>query len=98
MRKTNHRKAQPQSAAQVQALNQRLTELGQRFVQLSAQGDFAAALAVNEQARRIVPRHPQILGDAALCHLRLGDREKGLVRADKGYALAKAGRDCVEAR
>ena len=76
MRKTNHRKAQPQSAAQVQALNQRLTELGQRFVQLSAQGDFAAALAVNEQARRIVPRHPQILGDAALCHLRLGDREK----------------------
>jgi Flp pilus assembly protein TadD len=76
MKKTNHRKAPSQSAAQVQALNQRLTELGQRFVQLSAQGDFAAALAVNEQARRIVPRHPQILGDAALCHLRLGDREK----------------------
>ena len=66
MKKTHHRKAPPQTAAQLQALNLRLTDLGQRFVQLSAQGDFAAALAVNEQARRIVPGHPQILGDAAL--------------------------------
>lgn len=76
MGKNNHRQAQPQTAAQVQALKQRLSELGQRFVQLSAQGDFAAALAINEQARMIMPGHPQILGDAALCHLRLGDREK----------------------
>jgi hypothetical protein len=48
MKKNNYRKAPPQTIAQVQALNQRLTELGQRFLQLSAQGDFAAALAVNE--------------------------------------------------
>jgi tetratricopeptide (TPR) repeat protein len=78
MKTPHYRKAQSQTAAQVQALNQRLTGLGQRFVQLSAQGDFVAALAVNEQARRIVPRHPGVLGDAALCHLRLGDWEKAL--------------------
>jgi tetratricopeptide (TPR) repeat protein len=61
-------------------LNQSLSALGQRFVQLSAQGDHAAALAVNAQARAPMPEHPQILGDAALCHLRLREY-------DTSYAL-----------
>lgn len=88
MKKTSYRKVPTPSTGQAQALNQRLAELGQRFVQLSAQGDFAAALAVNEQARRIRPRHPQILGDAAFCHLRLGDREKALGIYLQACALA----------
>lgn len=78
MKKIQGFKASPakSTAKSAATLNRQLSDLGQRFVQLSAQGDFAAALAVNTQARQLMPLHPQILGDAAFCHLRLGDREQ----------------------
>lgn len=75
----------PQNAAQ---LNKRLTELGQRFVALSNQGKFAEALKVNALARQIIPKHPQILGDAALCHLRLLDYDKARTLYLQACALA----------
>ena len=76
MKKIQRAKAAPAKSRATATLNRQLSDLGQRFVQLSAQGDFAAALAVNTQARQLMPLHPQILGDAAFCHLRLGDREQ----------------------
>ena len=78
----------PRSPKDIALLNQRLSALGQRFVQLSAQGEHAAALAVNAQARALMPEHPQILGDAALCHLRLRDHEKAYALYRKACALA----------
>ncbi|PVE05633.1 tetratricopeptide repeat protein [Limnohabitans planktonicus] len=75
----------PQNAAQ---LNKRLSELGQRFVALSNQGKFAEALKVNALARQIIPKHPQILGDAALCHLRLLDYDKARTLYLQACALA----------
>ena len=77
----------PRSAKDIAQLNQRLSALGQRFVQLSAQGDHAAALAVNAQARALMPEHPQILGDAALCHLRLCEYEQSYAMYRKACAL-----------
>ena len=76
MKKFQRAKAAPAKSRATATLNRQLSDLGQRFVQLSAHGDFAAALAVNTQARQLMPLHPQILGDAAFCHLRLGDREQ----------------------
>lgn len=76
MKKIQGAQAAPAKVRSTATLNRQLSELGQRFVQLSAQGDYAAALAINAQARQLMPLHPQILGDAAFCHLRLGDREQ----------------------
>jgi tetratricopeptide (TPR) repeat protein len=80
--------SKPPSPNDIAQLNQRLSALGQRFVQLSGQGEHAAALAVNAQARALMPEHPQILGDAALCHLRLRDYEKAHALYRKACALA----------
>ena len=80
--------AKPRSPKDIAQMNQRLSALGQRFVQLSAQGEHAAALAVNVQARALLPEHPQIMGDAALCHLRLRDYEKAYTLYRKACALA----------
>lgn len=76
-------RAKPQSAGRPSAsavgqINARLKTLGQQYLSLTSAGDFVAALAVNAQAKALAPNHPQIVGDAALCHLRLGD-----------YALAR---------
>lgn len=61
------------SPAQTNALEARLQALGQRFMQLSGAGQWEQALQVNAQAQTLVPAHPAVLGDAGLCHLRLGD-------------------------
>jgi len=79
--------SKPRSPKDIAQLNQQLSALGQRFVQLSAQGDHAAALAVNAQARALMPEHPQILGDAALCHLRLREYEQSYAMYRKACAL-----------
>jgi len=63
----------PVSAADLAQLNTRLQALGQQFVALTAVGDYEKAQQVNAKARVLAPNHPQILGDAGLCHLRLGD-------------------------
>jgi len=75
------------SAKDIAQLNQNLSALGQRFVQLMAQSEHAAALAVNAQARALMPQHPQILGDAALCHLRLREYDKAHALYLKACAL-----------
>ncbi len=75
------------SAQDIAQLNQNLSALGQRFVQLMAQGEHAAALGVNAQARALMPQHPQILGDAALCHLRLREYDKAHATYLKACAL-----------
>ncbi len=79
--------AKPRSPSNIARLNQSLSDLGQRFVQLCAQGDHAAALAVNAQARALMPEHPQILGDAALCHLRLREYNKSYALYRQACAL-----------
>lgn len=75
------------SAQDIAQLNQNLSALGQRFVQLMAQGEHVAALAVNARAQALMPQHPQILGDAALCHLRLREYEKAYAIYLKACAL-----------
>lgn len=75
------------SAQDIAQLNQDLSALGQRFVQLMAQGAYAAALAVNARAQALMPQHPQILGDAALCHLRLREYETAYAIYLKACAL-----------
>ena len=75
------------SAKDIAQLNQNLSALGQRFVQLMAQSEHAAALAVNAQARALMPQHPQILGDAELCHLRLREYDKAHAPYPKACAL-----------
>jgi hypothetical protein len=66
------------AASAVAQINAQLQTLGQQYLSLTSAGDFVAALAVNAQAKALAPNHARIVGDAALCHLRLGD-----------YALAR---------
>lgn len=64
----------------VEQINAQLQALGKRYTELAAAGDYAAGLETLAQALRLAPNHPTILGDRALCHLRL-----------KNYALAREG-------
>lgn len=77
----------PRTPKDIAKLNQRLNALGAQFLTLSAQGDHVAALEVNRQARALVPEHPQILGDAGLCHLRLRHHDKAYDFYRKACAL-----------
>lgn len=71
-----------------QQINDRLQSLSQRFMQLCAAGQWATALEVNAQAQALLPSHAAILGDAGLCHLRLGALDKARASYSQAIALA----------
>lgn len=71
-----------QSPKHLSLLNKKLNQLGEQYRQLVAKADYAAALKVTIQAQSLVPGNPQVLGDTALCQLRLGQWESA-------YALYK---------
>lgn len=50
----------------------RFAALGAEVQRLSAAGAHAQALTVAQQALRLAPGHPVVMGDLALCHMRLG--------------------------
>ena len=52
-----------------------LAALGQAVRQGCDRGDFPAALSFATQALALAPGHPVVLGDLALCHMRLGQLE-----------------------
>lgn len=60
------------NARLVADLNQKLNKLGAQYRAFCAAGDFAQALKVTQEANRIIPGNPIVLGDAGLCYLRLG--------------------------
>lgn len=60
------------SDSQALSLEEQLQSLSQSFMALSAAGRWSEALQINARALAWLPKHPGILGDAGLCHLRLG--------------------------
>jgi tetratricopeptide (TPR) repeat protein len=70
----------------VAQINAELQVLGQRFLALSNAGNHQAALDTLAQAAKLAPNHPTIMGDQALCHLRL----KNYAQAREGFAKAAA--------
>lgn len=65
---------------------QALAHLSQRYSAFMAQGQFAQALAVAQEALTLAPEVAGVVGDAGLAHLRLGDYEQ----ARRSYAQASA--------
>ncbi len=61
-----------------------LAALNRNYLACLSQGDWASAYAVAQQALTAMPGHPQILGDVALCQMRLGQ----LDAAEASYARA----------
>jgi hypothetical protein len=53
-------------------MHNQLQALADQYKEKVRLGHLEAALAVNVQAQRLVGPHPQIMGDAGYCHLRLG--------------------------
>jgi hypothetical protein len=53
-------------------LQARFAALGQEVRTLCGRAEFARALTVAEQALAMAPGHPRVLGDIALCRMRLG--------------------------
>jgi hypothetical protein len=47
--------------------------LNEHYLQMLQIRDFSQALSVAEQALVLMPSHPQVLGDVALCQMRLGN-------------------------
>lgn len=70
----------------VAQINAELQALGQKFLAQSGAGDHQAALITLAQAAKLAPNHPTIMGDQALCHLRL----KNYAQAREGFAKAAA--------
>lgn len=50
-----------------------LSDLNQKYLSALEAGDHRRALAVALLALQVMPDHPQILGDVALCQMRLGN-------------------------
>ena len=69
------------------SLQSRLQALSEQYTQKVRQGRLEEALAVNLQAQGLVGPHPQILGDAGYCHLRLGHFEQALALYRQATAL-----------
>ncbi len=61
-----------------------LAALSRQYLACLSRGDWALGLAVAEQALQTLPGHAQILGDVALCQMRLGR----LDAAQASYAAA----------
>ena len=57
------------------AMVAQLAALGQAVRQHCDRGDFQAALSFANQALALAPGHPVVLGDLALCRMRLGQLE-----------------------
>lgn len=74
-----HAPTSPTPAAQAQ-----LAALGRQVQQLIGSGDFRAALVAARAALIMVPDNGRVLGDIALCHMRLGE----LKRAQATYLQA----------
>ena len=55
-----------------------LRDLNRRYLACLAQGDWTGACALAEQALAWLPGHPQILGDVALCRMRLERLDEAL--------------------
>lgn len=57
---------------------EQLADLNRRYLQHLESGDWPAAYALAQQALAAMPGHPQILGDVALCQMRLGQLDAAL--------------------
>jgi Flp pilus assembly protein TadD len=55
--------------------SEQLAKLKEHYLQMLQIRDFSQALSVAEQALVLMPGHPQVLGDVALCQMRLGNYE-----------------------
>jgi len=53
--------------------HEQLAELNRRYLACLAASDWPQAFTVAQQALQAMPGHPQILGDVALCQMRLGN-------------------------
>jgi hypothetical protein len=85
MTSSSERFKSPKAIAQV---NLKLQALSQRFMGLIEQGHFAEALTVSQQAQRLAPDHPRVIGDQALCYLRLRQFELARAMYRKACTLA----------
>ena len=63
----------PVQAKQVVLSPEALAELNQRYLAYLGVGDWPSAFELAKEALQALPEHPQILGDVALCQMRLGD-------------------------
>jgi tetratricopeptide (TPR) repeat protein len=75
------------SSASFEQINAQLSAFGRSYSTHVQAGDFAAALEVTKQAHALVPQHPKVIGDAALCYLRLGNYDRARSLYERACAL-----------